>query len=662
MDLGQGLSNKVSSQQAHDGHQSRSQPVSARSWLEWGLLTSGLLLLTITEQYRSFVWVGLVLVILSSAVRVWRKGRLLPNTGMEIPWVLFLGSGALATYISYDRPAAFLMFCRFVAAAVWFYALVDTRTTLRLWNAWGLVILATLLAVYWPLQHDFSAQPAKFSILTAIGLWLNAHLPSLRLESITGPAIHPNIAGAALSLATPFAFMVVIQERQRGRAWAAALSILALGLILFGLLLSGSRGAWLGVAVSAGLGGLLWMQRRWFADPAALRRFWAAVLGSGLAGAFLLLTVVGPDRLAGQIPDPGGSLRSRTVVWAEGMILIRDYFFTGIGLQAFRLVNPLYVMLIHSPYLPHAHNTFLEVWIEQGALGALGLIWAVVVWLGWFWKAVNNRKPALRSMLVPYAWAGLAALVISLVHGMVDVIFTFTRLMPLAGLVLGFAWLGTQSVQVIPANRPAELQSVSALRRFWPALAGLSLLAVVWWGKPLYNQVASAWYANLGALNQSLLELSRYDPAHFDRPTLDRIRQELDLRAVEAAFAQALRYNPHNLTARQRLTQIALSRGEYAAAEATIGKAWHHGELDTVTRLLYGDALTAQGKTAQAAAVIRGLTWARGRLLFQAFYRYWVSQDFVRSVLACDTVLRLNPDDQTAADLLAQARAKLAAP
>lgn len=619
----------------------------------------GLVLLTITEVYRPYVWGGLILCLLSFAVRTWRKGRLVTRTGLEIPWVLFLGSGALATYISYDRPAAFLQFSRFVAAMVWFYALCDTRTTLRLWNARGLTILAGLLAVYWPLQHDFSAAPAKFPVLTAIGLWLNAHLPNLRWEAVTGPAIHPNIAGAALSLAVPFAFMTLVQQWKEDRAWAVTLSVLGLAVILFGLLMSGSRGAWLGVAVSAGLGGLLWVQRRWFTGPTALRRFWTTAALAGLAGLLVLLIVVGPEQLLGQIPDPGGSLRSRTVVWAEGAALIRDYVYTGIGLQAFQLVNPLYVMLIHTPYLPHAHNTFLEVWIEQGLLGAVGLAWAALVWLGWFWRAVQNSRPALRSELVPYAWAGLAALVISVVHGMFDVIFTFTRLMPLAGLVLGFAWMGTLSNE---ERDRSNVPLIEEARRLWPVLTALALLAAVFWGKPLFNRAVSAWYANLGALNQSLLELARYDPAHFDHPTLDQIRRELDLRAVQADFQRALRFNPYNLTARQRLAQIALSRGEYAAAEVLIGKAWHHGASDTVTRLLYGDALTAQAKTAQAAAVTRGLTWARGRLLFQAFYRYWVGQDYLRSALACDTVLRLDPGDKTAADLYAKAAAKLATP
>lgn len=623
---------------------SERRSISWQSKLDWGLLLTGLALLTVTEVYQPIVPIGLLFTLSSFGVRAWRRGRLAPRTGLEIPWVLFLGSGALATYISYDQPAAFLQFSRYIASATWFYALCDSRQRIRRWNAWGFVLLGTALAVYWPLQHDFAAQPAKFAVLNAIGLWLNQHLPSLKFETLTGPAIHPNVAAGALSLAVPFAALTIFQQRKAGRAPLAVLSSLALAFILFSLLLTGSRGAWIGVALSAGFGMLVWMQRRWFSAPDLRWRFWVIILVAGISMLFVAQATIGLERLVGQIPDPNGSLRSRTVVWTEGALLARDYFFTGIGFQAYWLVNPLYTMLVHFPYLPHAHNTFLEVWIEQGVLGALGLAWALGVWLSWGWRAITSRR------VLWLGWAGLAALVVSLAHGIVDDILTYTRLIPLAGLVLGFSWSAVQHAPPLPWPRPVR----------YAALGTAALALVI--GILSWRGIASAWYANLGALNQSLLEISRYDPAHFDRPTLDQIRRELNLSVVETSFQRALALNPNNLTARQRLAQIALSRGDYAAAEQYIAKAWQHGNLDPVTRLLYGDALVAQGKPEQAAAVVRGLTWASGRLLFQAYYRYWLHQDYMRTVLTSQAVLLLEPGEPRALDLFSKGQNKLANP
>jgi len=49
------------------------------------------------------------------------------------------------------------------------------------------------------------------------------------------------------------------------------------------------------------------------------------------------------------------------------------------------------------------------------------------------------------------------------------------------------------------------------------ALAALVLAGAIWW-RPMLG----AWYADLGALEQSRIELSAYDPNHFDNPTLIR--------------------------------------------------------------------------------------------------------------------------------------------
>jgi len=116
---------------------------------------------------------------------------------------------------------------------------------------------------------------------------------------------------------------------------------------------------------------------------------------------------------------------------------------------------------------------------------------------------------------------------------------------------------------------------------------------------------------------------------------------------------------PGNRTARQRLAAIALSRGQYDDALRHAEAAWESGHRDDVTRLLLGDALVADGQAERAAEVVQGLEWAERRLLGNAWYRYWVGEDYRRVVTSSSTVLLLDPDNDAAAELLARAEAKL---
>ncbi|MEE8391440.1 MAG: tetratricopeptide repeat protein, partial [Anaerolineae bacterium] len=169
------------------------------------------------------------------------------------------------------------------------------------------------------------------------------------------------------------------------------------------------------------------------------------------------------------------------------------------------------------------------------------------------------------------------------------------------------------------------------------------------------RRLAAAWYADLGAVAQTQAELRAYDHKHFDNPTLDQIRQREDLSVAEAYFDRALALDPGQVTARTRLAHIALGRGEYETALEHTRAAWEAGHRDRVTRLLLGDALVAQGRVEEAAAVVRGLDWAESRLNGQAWYRYWVNEDWQRATYAWRTVLLLDPQDAYAGAWVKQA-------
>jgi O-antigen ligase len=163
---------------------------------------------------------------------------------------------------------------------------------------------------------------------------------------------------------------------------------------LAGLVLTGSRGAWLAVAVAGGAW-LAWeLSKRQPAQmpPAERRWLWLAVfLAAATAGALLALTLCGPDCRTGAV--------GRLDLYRDALGLALDTPFSGLGLggDRFQMAYSSYVLLIHVGYLPHSHNLPVQVLLEQGILGLIALLWItalVVLQRGPFnlWK--RRRVPA----------------------------------------------------------------------------------------------------------------------------------------------------------------------------------------------------------------------------------------------------------------------------
>jgi hypothetical protein len=62
----------------------------------------------------------------------------------------------------------------------------------------------------------------------------------------------------------------------------------------------------------------------------------------------------------------------------------------------------------------------------------------------------------------------------------------------------------------------------------------------------------------------------------------------------------------------------------------------------------------------EAAAVVQGLERAKGRLKGQAWYRYWVYEDWQRAAYALRAVLLLDPQDAYAGAWIEQAEERAA--
>jgi O-antigen ligase len=202
-------------------------------------------------------------------------------------------------------------------------------------------------------------------------------------------------------------------QNPKSKKFSAWLYLAAMLLCLGGIVISLSRGAWLG----AGAALLVLLL------PAARQRFG----GRRLPGALLasaIVVAVGALIFALRGGPLGGSADVRILFWRESIRLL-ELRPLCVGLDQFYYYHyPAYGRSLIDPVLANTqeryarqpHNLLFEIWFNLGPLGAIAF--------GWLLARCWRRARAASIVLTPAAGllvrGAIAALAAALVHGLVD--------------------------------------------------------------------------------------------------------------------------------------------------------------------------------------------------------------------------------------------------
>ncbi len=312
-----------------------------------------------------------------------------------------------------------------------YFALVNWGATagrLR-WLVTGFVLAGLALAVLAPFLGGLPST-GKLSFIPLL---------AARVPKVFAEAVNPNVVAGALAVLSPLT-LGLLAFWPRGRRFEG-LVIGAAGLAMLGvLILTQSRGAWMGVAAAA----LALIALRW-------RRGWVTwPLGAVAAG--LLAWRIGFGRaveaiLAGQA---AGGAEQRLEIWSRAVYMLQDFPFTGIGMGTFRQVaNLLYPFFLAGPdaEIPHAHNLLLQIGVDLGLPGLIAwlAIFLLVCWSAWrvYRRGRTSSAPPLpRSPAPPLSALGaglLASQVALIVHGLTDAATWGTRPAVLVWAIWGLA-------------------------------------------------------------------------------------------------------------------------------------------------------------------------------------------------------------------------------
>lgn len=374
------------------------RPLPRKLLLDTILLLAAAPFLLFPERFPAATSAALILVAVSWALG-WRQFPVTPFNGALLLWEAALLVGILVTADpDQTLPKATGLI---LGLAVWRLVSLAAGRNERTFRWAGLIYLLLGLG---------------FVLLGILGADWRAKVPALqqfidllpgalvRLPGASDAGVQLNQLAGTILLVLPLTVALAVARGWNGerRVWRIACAILSL--VLGGLLLlSQSRGGWLGFVVGIGVMGIFW----WLTLPAGKsRRRLGLLLLASLIAVMIIAAIIGPTGLQRIWEEPPretavGNLNSilfRQELWHWSLEAIDDFPFTGVGLGAFRRAAPrLYPLDVPFDYdIAHAHNIFLQVALDTGLPGLVAyvaiLALALVVGLN-----VARRSPPFRA-------------------------------------------------------------------------------------------------------------------------------------------------------------------------------------------------------------------------------------------------------------------------
>ena len=315
----------------------------------------------------------------------------------------------------------------------------------RLRKEMGLPALVTALATFLVLGGELSA---------VIGMAQKYDWRNIVFDYVV--QINPNSAifanmGQPNHLANYTALALVslglLYTRWKMRIWQVVPLLVPL---LFVLVLSGSRSAWLYLLSMIAMA-FLW-QRRDQANRALLHYSLLVILGFGLMHFVVKLPwlegytsnvttverMVGAASLVGagneKVAEAAGSLWDSSVrfgLWHEAWIIFKQFPLFGAGFGQFGWQHFQLGPLVHNTISPglfnHAHNIVLETAAEMGLAGVLVLLSTVALWL----RQARKMPPSI------YQWWGGGVFAVLAIHSLLEYPLFYAYFLGLAAVTLG---------------------------------------------------------------------------------------------------------------------------------------------------------------------------------------------------------------------------------
>ena len=558
---------------------------------------------------RYGIWFTIV-ALLPWGLRLLVGGTPFRRTPLDWLIAVFLISAAIGYWAAYDRAASWIKIWLIVTAVLFYYALsAQPRQNLECVSVVSFCF-AVGISFHFFLTDDFTGSGERIAIW-----WMESR------PHVDWPAMDRGYTSGLLLLAGTFSSYWLWNVRKKALGYFTIvvrfLLILGVGIVIYALVLAMSRGTYAIVAAILGTS-ILWKvptPARWVSKVSTRTLFPALVLVC--LAAMIVFVYLGPSIVHGgeTFSDDGDS--SRTELLARASYLLSDYPITGGGLGSFPGLYSQYMLAIPQFYFENSYNVFLDVASEQGIVGGLAF---VLICLGSIWLVsrtiANTQSPQIRF----FGSLGLFALVLAVVHGLF-----YDYLYNGKGTLLLFVPAGISLIGVMDSDNSktgtVQFPSTSSFfnERNARIIGIVSLLGVAAILTLNVNRIRSIWYANLGAVEMSQVELKDFPTNQWSGTGIVP-----DLENAQDLLRAAVEYDPSNETANYRLGRILMLRQDFSAGceylQSALAQAPNHRGI--IKSLGYCDVWL--GNLENAQLLLSKIPEAKSEL--EAYVWWWGTQ------------------------------------
>jgi len=355
-------------------------------------------------------WAGTViqmitLIGLSSFVltKTWQGSFHWIKTPLDKPIILILALCAISFAFSVHKPTSFQALLLLLNYLVIFYLTIHTfRTRKDILHLIYVIIGIALFLSLFGLFKYFGANPFPWWDYTDI----NQSAP--RLASTYG---NPDHLAGFMEMALPLLLGLMLLGYTRGQTM---LFLYTTCMVIAALILSLSRGAWIGISL-----GLIFMASSLFLDRHFHRkRLLIVITGATVLAVFIILstTPVVKRIIETAEQDTESNLYSRILGWQGTMDMIRKYPLTGTGPGTYAYAVTKFQPPGLTLHRTMAHNDYLHFMGETGVAAIVIFVIGAIALLLKGIKKIRNQSRLIRGTTV----GGLGALISIVFHSFFD--------------------------------------------------------------------------------------------------------------------------------------------------------------------------------------------------------------------------------------------------
>lgn len=341
---------------------------------------------------------------------------------LALPVALYAACYLVGTLTSVDVRSSLLIGVLTVAFILFTPALchaVDTRAQLDALAAL-MVAVGAAVSCYGILQYVF-----KWGYQSAA--WVDADMFSSIRFRVSGTLQNPNMLGQYLILTITLGGAKLFGTKGM---WRRLWYLACCGVMCLCMVLTYSRGAWLGLLFALAVFCVLWQPRLLVLAPFAFAALIAAMPA----------TVVARFTSIGNLADQSTSYRVN--IWLGTIKMLRDghwLFGIGPGEAAFNRIYPFYSY--EAIVAPHSHNLFLQIVCDAGIFALFAFAWVLLRYFRTLFGALGRGGEGPKRMLTIGCVSGVLGF---LVQAMTDYSFYNYRVMLLFWAYLGVGMLSAR--------------------------------------------------------------------------------------------------------------------------------------------------------------------------------------------------------------------------